>query len=71
VSKTQLNFKQEYNPRITHKLIKQAETSYNPILQKYQDKAYEGGMQAYEKETFIDTLAKNKVRNALTFRIGN
>lgn len=41
MSKTSMNFKQEFNPRITHKLIKQVETAYNPILQKYSDPSTE------------------------------
>lgn len=62
LSKTQLSFKQEFNPWVTHKLIKAAETSYNPILQKYSDTHVETRATQGEHENFIDTLAKNKDR---------
>ena len=31
----------QYNPRVTHKAVRQQETSYNPILQQYTDPARE------------------------------
>ena len=47
---------------MTHQVIKQIETAYNPILQKYTDSNYEQAIKQTEQTNFIDTLAKNKDR---------
>ncbi len=61
-SKTNLQFNQEWNHKVTHADIKQSEIAYNPILQKYSDSNLETQVKTHEKDNLVDTLAKNKDR---------
>ena len=41
----------------THKEIKEKETLYNPITQKFNDPSYEQQLQKAEKTNFVEVLA--------------
>lgn len=59
---------------ITHKIVKQNDLIYNPILQSYNDKEYENKMKQNEKSTIINTIAKNadnKLRIEQSYNIIN
>ena len=47
---------------MTTNTIMEPENKYDPILQKYANQNYESQVQKFEKDTMVDTLAKNKVR---------
>ena len=58
----------------TFKDMKEKETSYNPITQKFKDPVIEQHIERVEKDSFIDVLAKNKdraLRYEQTFNVVN
>jgi hypothetical protein len=58
----------------TFKDMKQKETSYNPITQKFKDPVVEQHIERVEKDSFIEVLAKNKdraLRYEQTFNVIN
>lgn len=62
MSKTHLQFNQKPVKHVKHREIKEIETLYNPILQTYTDSGLEREAKHAERNTLIDTLAKNKDR---------
>ena len=62
MSKTNLQFNQPPQKYVNHKEMKQIETMYNPILQRYTDSNYEKEVQKFEQTNLVDTLAQNKDR---------
>lgn len=61
---TRTQWKEPVEPYVkrTNKDIKERETSYNPIIQKYKDPEIERQLNDAEQQNFIDVLAKNKDR---------
>ena len=60
-SKSNLEWGQNPKPFvITHRLIKENDRSFNPILQKYTDTNYENQLRFQEKQNLINTIVKNK-----------
>lgn len=57
--------------KITHEQIKKAETSYNPILQKYNNETTEKIIKTKEKSYLIDNLAKNMDRTLRVEQVYN
>lgn len=58
----------------TFKEMKERETSYNPITQKFKDPSVETHIEKAEREAYIDVLAKNKdraLRYEQTFNVIN
>ena len=52
-----------YNPspqRITQKMVKANDVIFNPILQKYNNAAYDSSLHQKEKNDLINTIIKNK-----------
>ena len=45
--------------KVTHKQMKELDMIYNPILQTYRNKEFEMTMRQKEKESLINTIAKN------------
>jgi len=60
---TRTAWKEPFEPYVkrTHKDIKMRETSYNPVIQKYNNPAIEDKLADLERQAFIDVLAQNKV----------
>lgn len=59
------------NPRqqvITHKVIKERDNIFNPILQVYNNKDHENNLKLQEQGDLVKTLAKNKVIFGLIIR---
>lgn len=58
------NLQFEPNPykKVTHEFIKHQDTIYNPIIQKYTNPNHETKVTDFEKQNFVDVLAKNKDR---------
>jgi hypothetical protein len=59
------------NPRqqvITHKVIKERDNIFNPILQVYNNKDHENNLKLQEQGDLVKTLAKNKVFFGLIIR---
>jgi|LauGreDrversion4_2_1035121.scaffolds.fasta_scaffold599625_2 hypothetical protein len=53
------------NPKqqaITHKVVKERDNIFNPILQVYNNKDYENNLKIQEQGDTVKTLAKNKVK---------
>jgi hypothetical protein len=74
-SKKHLQFEVQQKPeRVTHKIIKEKDLIYNPILQTYNDKQFENTLKKFEKKVLIDTVAKNaddKLRIEQSYNIIN
>ena len=73
---TRTAWKEPFEPYVkrTHKDIKMRETSYNPVIQKYNNPAIEDKLADLERQAFIDVLAQNKVgatRCFLKKRVGS
>ena len=52
------------NPKqqvITHKVVKERDNIFNPILQVYNNKEYENSLKNQEQVDIVRTLAQNKV----------
>lgn len=62
MGKSSLNFMQPPVKHVKAGEIKKIETMYNPILQQYSNPNMENEVRHYERESLIDTLAKNKDR---------
>ena len=60
---TRTAWKEPFEPYVkrTHKDIKMRETSYNPVIQKYNNPVIEDKLAELERQAFIDVLAQNKV----------
>jgi hypothetical protein len=59
-SKKHLGYEIPKKPQVvTHKIIKQNDQIYNPILQIYNDKQIEKNLKEYEKNIIVDTIARN------------
>jgi hypothetical protein len=59
-SKKNMQFEIPKKPEvITHKIIKQNDLIYNPILQSYNNKQFEDKLKQCEKNTIINTISKN------------
>ena len=57
------NLEWGYNPKpyvVSHRLIKENERTFNPILQKYSDSNYDNQLRVQENKNLIDTIVKNK-----------
>jgi hypothetical protein len=50
--------------------VKAQDVIYNPITQKYNNPMHENKVTDFEKQNFIDVLAKNKVSHACLTLIG-
>jgi len=59
----------QYEPprykKVTHEFIKHQDVIYNPVTQKYNNPVHESKVTDFEKQNFIDVLAKNKVSRRL------
>ena len=49
-----------FNPRITHKMVKENDVVFNPILQRYKDPKYETSLRQNEKSAIISEIIKNQ-----------
>jgi hypothetical protein len=59
--KKNLQFVQPPYKKVTHEFMKAQDVIYNPITQKYTNPIHETKVAEFEKQNFIDVLAKNKV----------
>ena len=60
--KKNLQFEPVPYKKVTHEFIKNQDAIYNPIIQKYTNPIHETKVTDFEKQNFIDVLAKNKDR---------
>ena len=64
-TETRTAWKEPVEPYVkrTYKDIKARETTYDPIVQKFRDPAFEKQIEQAEQQNFIDVIAKNKDRS--------
>lgn len=68
--KKHLQFQQPSYHKVTHEWMKAQECIYNPVTQKYNNPNHENKVTDFEKQNFIDVLAKNKVSRKFLIAAG-